>query len=471
MKTVIVTYPEGLTKAKEARDRLSILDPEIVIGVTGTNLNPVAPWKLSGKLCHPVKHWYDVYTHRVLTLAEIGCTMSHWIAWEYTRDYDGPVLYLEDDVIEGPMFRNLSQALGELEETDFDLSYLGQRFHEESTPLISRCFHEVSDLHRPWWTSSYVLSKRGRDKILSSPIDSMMCPADDYLPAAFGKHSDVWLNHNINTGGDHTVLSTPARIFDQRTFIDSTTERGPFLKEDPQIVTLTFTTDEYHPGYVRMLETSERFGFQPVNIGSGEGWSTSSTGGMPKVHALKKAVKNYDDGDTLLFVDGWDTMFNKGVGVMHSDYLKIMEGLGWTDKAIFASETTLWPTDLPAKSFEHDSPFKYLNSGVFIGKVSTIKQVLDAIDMTDDDDQRAFANVYLNTDLIEIDRSCLLFQCVNNATEYLRVDKSRGCVYNVLSKSNPSVVHFNGPSDQFADSEDWRYVGGRFRDVYGSITL
>lgn len=470
LKTVIVTYSEKLNQAKKTKDFLARnnIDSEIVLGVNGRNLKPEPPWTLAGKTCKPVKQWYDVHSHRVLTLGEIGCLMSHYMAWEYTKDIDEDILYLEEDISPGPIFGNLKDILREMNNLDFDLAYLGQRTHDVKPKNIGRYFCEVRDYHRPWWTSSYCLSKEGRKKLLSSPIEYMMCPADDYLPSVFKKHSDGWLNEVLGAAGEHKVISTIDRVFSQYTFTNSTTERGPYLFEKSPFKTFTFSAPADYPGYLRMLQTAPRFGYQPINVSTGEEWNTSGTGGLPKFQAMNIALENVPDDEIVLFVDGWDTMFNAGSGILLSRYNRDFKG-----KMVIASEMLCWPPHIKPERYNNSNHiFRYLNSGVYIGPCKLVREtVKKAIDTQDHDDQGALAEVFLTdkSGNLVLDSDCKLFQCINGATKFLEVNKYKGNVFNNLTKTEPAVLHFNGNSDSLIDTDEWKYVGGRYRNNYGEM--
>ena len=87
-----------------------------------------------------------------------------------------------------------------------------------------------------------------------------------------------------------------------------------------------------------------------------------------------------------------------------------------------------------------DTPFKYLNSGLFIGRVGEIKKMIpDKIDSSSDD-QLYYQKKYLSGELqISIDSECYIFQ-----THESEVYKDGKQMYNPITRAYNCVYHGNG---------------------------
>ena len=479
LTAMVVTHSEGLEKAKKTRDFLEFscgLEARVFVGTTGRNLKREYPWRFLGKDCQPPPSYYDPHLRRVLTLGEMGCLMSHIMAIEVTKPpfWLGPVLYVEDDIAPGTLFDNLRAVLDEVENTEYDLVYLGQRHHRDTKPS-GRFLYEVEEGERPWWTSSYILSASGREKVLNSPFDSMMCAADDYLAAVFGKHSDPWLNARIGAEGEHRVFSTLDRVFTQPTFQGSLTERGPYVNEPSNISAFTFSTDKQHPGYRRLMNSAERFGYHFIDAGRNfDDWDTSKPGGISKLrgmqhHLLANPEINQDTNRLVLFVDGWDVVLNGGVGILETEYRKHYDG-----KVVAAAEVFCWPPDIKAEDYPDtgDNPFRYLNSGCYMGPASKVYRIIDRANcQPTDDDQGAMARIFLEgKENFVIDSDCRLFQCLNGVLDKVEVDPGTGILRNTITGTKPLVIHGNGNSDAWFDTPEGKTVGFRSSTTYGQLS-
>ncbi|MFI1745059.1 glycosyltransferase domain-containing protein [Thalassobellus sediminis] len=97
-----------------------------------------------------------------------------------------------------------------------------------------------------------------------------------------------------------------------------------------------------------------------------------------------------DDNQIILFTDGTDALFTAGE-------VEIIEKFNSFDKkVIFSAETGCWPDSNLASQYpdnDNKTPYKYLNSGGFIGKAKLIKELLEDNDF--DLENFPFSNQYL----------------------------------------------------------------------------
>ena len=120
-------------------------------------------------------------------------------------------------------------------------------------------------------------------------------------------------------------------------------------------------------------------------------------------------------------------------------------------KVIFAAEQYCWPVDngeeqkaLVSKHFpDLDTKYKYLNSGVFVGRVSELKSILSDPIENDGDDQLYCQKKYLSEqyDMV-IDTDCYLFQC-HEAEVYPK----KGLLFNPNTRCFNLLYHGNGGHD------------------------
>ncbi|XP_055957916.1 glycosyltransferase 25 family member [Patella vulgata] len=139
----------------------------------------------------------DPYHGRALTMGEIGCFLSHYTIWEemVSKNYE-KILIFEDDVRFEPFFdRKLAKLMKEVEEfvPNWDLIYLGRKRLDRDSEIMVKGSSTLIWPSYSYWTLSYILSRRGADKLLSHKPLHRMVPVDEYLPILFDKHpTEEW---------------------------------------------------------------------------------------------------------------------------------------------------------------------------------------------------------------------------------------------------------------------------------------
>lgn len=122
--------------------------------------------------------------NRDLTPGEIGCALSHTVAWKdaLLKGYEN-ILVLEEDFLSSG-----STALKNLKlPTQYDLLYLGRNKVDESVAEL-----EVEDdFYVPSYsynTHAYMLSRSGIKKLVAYNLQDRIIPADEFLSATFCLH-------------------------------------------------------------------------------------------------------------------------------------------------------------------------------------------------------------------------------------------------------------------------------------------
>ena len=118
-----------------------------------------------------------------------------------------------------------------------------------------------------------------------------------------------------------------------------------------------------------------------------------------------------DDDQIIFFTDGTDALLVAGEDEIISKYNT------FDNKVVFSAETGCWPDSSMAKRYPYDNkktPYKYLNSGGFIGTAKAIKDLLEDNDFDLESfplsNQYIWAQRYLkHRDKIALDFDCDIF--------------------------------------------------------------
>lgn len=206
-------------------------------------------------------------------------------------------------------------------------------------------------------------------------------------------------------------------------------------------------------GYKRFVESCNVYNFPYVVLGMDQPWEwdmTVAPGGGKKVNLFKKYLSNFnnDDESLIIFSDSYDVVLNSNPDEILDKYQKMNSDI------IFSAEPLIWPNRSLSSRFKkplNQSPYIYLNSGGFIGKISDLKRITLSELSDSDDDQLYYQLVYLNSienpsDIkIILDHNCYIFQTLSTLFEDITVDESKSRIKNRLFPShNPSIIHGNG---------------------------
>ncbi|XP_017783808.1 PREDICTED: procollagen-lysine,2-oxoglutarate 5-dioxygenase 1 isoform X2 [Nicrophorus vespilloides] len=228
-----------------------------------------------------------------------------------------------------------------------------------------------------------------------------------------------------------------------------------------EVLVYTVATEETD-GFQRYLQTARQYGILPTVLGMGEEWKggeniRQQAGGGWKVNlfrdALKKQTTEDDQDKIVLFTDGYDVIFL-------SKMQQILDAFKKTEaRILFGAESACWPDQSLAKDYPqvtHGKP--YLNSGLYMGYISDILQLLERETIEDaQDDQLFFTKAYLdetfrNKHKFKLDHNSEIFQNLNGATSEIEIYPDEGkestnfIVKNFLTQTQPLILHGNGPS-------------------------
>ena len=374
-------------------------------------------------------NWIDPIHSTHLTSGEVGCFLSHYNLWKKCIELNVPLCILEDDAV---VPDNLYDDLDKLLET-YNFIYLGWKEIAESVPTSDSRF--VVPVY-PYWTLAYVITPEAANLLVNSEIEQNIIPVDEYLPLRMKDLKPIGYANNLVTSRGREVVGTDCH---------SKSRYDAFL--DYNVHPITIGTD--HSKCEKLLRSGAKHGIQFENIGKDIEWVggdiVNSTGGGQKINILRDHISKLPDDDIVFYCDGYDVFVVDELDEFLYRYAEI------NHKVIFAAEQYCWPVDngeeqkaLVSKHFpDLDTKYKYLNSGVFIGRVSELKSILSDPIENDGDDQLYCQKQYLSEQYdIVIDTDCYMFQC--HETE---VYPKKGLLFNPNTRCFNLLYHGNGGDD------------------------
>jgi hypothetical protein len=208
-----------------------------------------------------------------------------------------------------------------------------------------------------------------------------------------------------------------------------------------------------HPVLTHIQNSCKLYGDNVTVLGLEEnriiGWRTGGNFGI-KLRELYTFINNPDlsDSDIILFSDAYD------VAILGSQEEIKRRFLTFQKPIVFGAEKNCHPDAHLASKYDSPSgvEFPYLNSGLFIGRISALKICMAEYKYVDNiNDQAFWTTMYLNNrDLIELDYYAKIFlNCIfvqkndidyNNTTKVLTYSKTQ---------TNPLMIHANGPDKSY----------------------
>lgn len=394
-------------------------DFEVMEAVDGRDLNII---KLNDEGFDTDKDWRDPIRKTKLTRGEVGCFVSHHKAWERVVELGEPAIIFEDDAILTGRF-NSEKVKGLMD--SYDLVYLARR--EMAPDKVTEIDGELEVPHYPYWCSAYAVSPRAAKILLDGGGRNRIIPADEYVPRMLQKIGAV-------AAFKDNVVTTRVKS-DGITDIDPQSEDDYFI--DFPVHVLTVGTDVEK---CAMLKTSADFyGIKFTNLGLGVEWGgtdMSGPGGGHKLNIIREYIKKLPDHHVVLFLDGYDTFFAGDLDTITRRYF------GFGHRVLFAAERDLWPD----QTMEHPlspTPFRYLNSGLFMAEVGTLRAILLEPIANHEDDQLYLQRKFLSGRYdIALDHECYVFQCHSTG-----IGKKNGLLYNPTTGCCPRVYHGNGGTE------------------------
>lgn len=370
------------------------------------------------------KNWVDPIHNTHLTSGEVGCFLSHYGLWKKCVELDEPILILEDDAIVTDRFSY--ERLDELVK-EYNFIYLGWLEMGRGWVDMGEPDPIDDELDRPvypYWTLGYVVTPEAAKILLEERPQKSIIPVDEYLPK---------MMKSLNACGFRDNIVTPVGRDKFGTDVDPVNRYSFYLDFRTHVVTVGDDDSKCW----RLHESTRSNGFKVKNIGAGVEWKgsdMSGPGGGQKVNILRSYLDKLPDHDVVLFMDGFDTFAATDLEEITRRYLE------FKCKVLFAAEQYLWPDeslDFP----ECDTPYRYLNSGLYIGRVDELKKILKGKIEDHEDDQLFFQKKYLSGEYdIALDHECYVFQCHDLAVG-VNFNKQ---LDNQITQCCPCLYHGNG---------------------------
>ena len=371
------------------------------------------------------KSWKDPILQTHLTKGEVGCFLSHWYVWQYAIESNETIIVFEDDAIIGDRYNE--KEIQELLEV-YNFIYLGYKEmgkREEVNDTIV-----IPDY--PYWTVSYVVTPEAARILTTEHAKKNIIPVDEYLPIGLKNCKPVAYKNNVVTPHSRSKVGSDVYASSREDFfIDFKTHH------------VTVGTEEWK--CKKLYESARQNNIETINLGKGivwEGGDMNKSGGGHKVNLLREYISMLPDHDVLFFSDAYDIILCTSLDEITGRYLEFKHDI------IFSSERFCWPDEELAteiistnKTIEpyNDTPYKYLNSGMFIGKVKHIKKLLSEIP-NDSDDQLYYQKEYISKrhDIV-LDLEGYIFTCHDP-----KVTIQQEQLYNPVTKCYSCVYHGNG---------------------------
>ena len=378
------------------------------------------------------KGWKDPLNKTNLAVGEIATTISHIRIWEKCIELNEPILVLEDDAIITDNF-SYDEIFSLLEQGN-DMIYLGWLEMGQSVAIDDKFVIP----QYPYWTVGYVVTPGACKVLYNEHIKQNIVPIDEYCSL---------IQHKIKTIAYGNNVIEPRSKNDAGTDGDPQSRYDYVLDFNTHVVTVG--TDESK--CEKLYHSAERRGIDVINLGKDKEWiggNMYGPGGGQKVNLLYDYIQDLPDHDVILFCDAYDVFFTDTTEEIVRRFIE----MGNRFDILFSAERICWPDTELESVFETknpqldegyvDTPFKYLNSGLFIGRVGEIKKMIpDRISPTSDD-QLYYQKKYLSGEQkIGIDSECYIFQC--HEPQVYRHGKQ---MYNPITNAFNCVYHGNGGS-------------------------
>ena len=349
--------------------------------------------------CRPDRGWKDPIHDRTLLKTEFGCSVSHFRVWQKIARSGVAGIVLEEDAVFTSF--DVSEIDGLLK--SYDSVWLG---HRENTLGY-------------WYNAhAYAISPKTASMLCEGFAENII-PADEWLPLKLKNYSNYFYRPEL-------VKQIP------RSIRPSTIEKEARM----QTHVLTVGTDQ---SKMFMLEqSSERHGINFLNLGHGVEWrggSMSETGGGQKINLVRSHVQSLPDDDLVLFCDAYDVIIADNLETIVERFL------GFDCDILFAAERDCWPDRGLEKKFkETGTPYRYLNSGLYMGKVEALKKFFHR-DLDDAEDDQLWSQLAFlsgpHEQNVLLDTEAYVFQC---SDLFCRVLDGR-LINEICS---PCIYHGNG---------------------------
>lgn len=211
------------------------------------------------------------------------------------------------------------------------------------------------------------------------------------------------------------------------------------------ILTAAFYDRDYDQKLERLTYCCEALGIDLLTYGKGEFFSFYDS----KIVQMAKLLTDVKDKYThVLYTDAADSLIFSSVSEIIQKYREFKHPL------VTSAEKGCHPFGHLADKFPPSpTPFRFMNPGNFIGEINYVIKTLAALipfSHMQTDDQGHWHEGFLQGKIdVALDHNCELFQCMSDCDfkqEFTLMPNGR--IQNDLTRSEPCIVHFNGPKGE-----------------------
>lgn len=168
-----------------------------------------------------------------------------------------------------------------------------------------------------------------------------------------------------------------------------------------------------------------------------------------KLDVLYDRLQSLDDNEIVLCMDSFDTLFNREPDQLMEVFNSFETDLVMSAERLFMYQ---WPEYFD-KFDSIESPYRYVNSGLYMGKAGIIKKMIEDIrtypeyDTTEIDQGLIGIWIYNNIDsgVVKLDTNCELFWNVSGENDLLKEEAEKvGVIKNPTTGTHPFIIHVPG---------------------------
>ena len=354
MKSFVINLARQTEKLEQFMHNAQYLDDlSIVPAVDGRE---VTYEKLKEMGFDTNKNWRDPILKRTLTKGEIGCFLSHWKVWEKCAQGDEPFLVFEDDVVmTGPLPADIDKHVSQA-----DILFLLWNEMRGGGVVDHGTYKELC-----YRTGFVHLSTR-------SPIACRVCAAESIFP------TDELVPYMGDRLKLHGLVNAPCELRTKGSSTEPSSHDDYFIDFDTHVLTVASDVVR-QTSSTRALRTtvllSRTYGLKIRRDG---GLTNFSTGGGIKFNLLRKELNKLPDH--VLMTDAYDVFFGHSLNEITRRYLS------FKTEVVVQAEATIWP-DCSLLFPPSVTPYRYICSGILMGRVKELKKILDVKLANDESDQ------------------------------------------------------------------------------------
>ncbi len=349
--------------------------------------------------CKPDREWVDPLLGRGLLKTEFGCSVSHFRVWKKIAASGVAGIVLEEDAVF----------------SSFDVAEISGLLKSHDSVWLG---HRENSLGYWYNAHAYAITAKTA-AILCDGFEENIIPADEWLPLKLKNSFNYFYRPEL-------VKQIP------RSVRPSEIEGGSM-----QTHIITVGTDENKMWGLE--QSAKRHGITYLNLGQGIQWDGGTMvgqGGGHKINLVRSHIQSLPDEDLVLFVDGYDVLFTDNIHTI------IERFNGFDCDILFAAEKSCWPEPTIAPQFPMTpTPYKYLNSGVYMGKVARLNHFFSEVVANGQDDQLWMQKRYLGANglNVKLDHEGYIFQCDDEVSfDGQQISNGMCC---------PCIYHGNGGDD------------------------